>query len=506
MREPTVRGLERLVHALELRWRAVLLLRMAVNALSVSLGVSLAALLMRVASDLTFSIPAVLLLLNGSAAAAAILIAALAGRDATVFLIDADRVYHLHSLLLSGHEFADAREASDAGGRAAFEQIVVARAARAAPEIDPRRVYPAGTPRRAAVVGCFAVAIATVLVLDASGVFARPVAPFAQDGLLLEDAGRRLAARADRDEQLLALADEFGRLSELLQRGEADPDEARRRVESLGERVEQQLRDIERTAPFDDDGTTFPPEAEAAIRTALRSGMSESQVVEFFVRMRSQGETIPDIVEALDEAPADRVPDTTLGLSDEQIRSLIDQINRPTPDDAVTDLTEELRESQRVLQQMGAGLAELTEGQDERIGEAEDSGVGRDPTSREMRAEEVQPEDASGDTAQGDGGREGGTVAAEPRMDGDHRRPEEGPIFRELRGIVTDGTIMEIIIRDLPAEATSKLSEQERAVMIERVVEEAVSREAPPPEIRSLVRNYFLRLAGTGGGSHDEQE
>ncbi len=502
MREPGV-DLARLVHTLELRWRGVLLRRSIVDALSVSLAVSLAVLLIRAAYALTLG-PGTLVLLNASALVVALLAAAIARREPAQFLIDADRVYGLKSLLLSGYEFADAASARAFDDqRSQFERIVAARAQRMSGGIDPRRVYPARTPRRIAITGALATAVATVLLLDASGLFASAAAPYAETGLLLEDAGRRLAARAERDEELLDLAREFARLSELLRGDQIDRDEARRRVDSLSDRVEQQLRNLERTAPFDHDETELLPDAEAAIRGALQAGMSESDVVELFVRMRSEGETIPDFVEALEEAH-ERRPDTAFGLDEERLRELMEQLSRPQPPDDATDLTEELRESQRVLEQTGAGLIELTKGDDRQIGEALDSGVGRDAAPQRTQADEVPADDAASTRGDPGDGLEGGTAAAETGMDGDFRRPEGGPIFRELRGVVTEGTIMEIIIRDVPAEATSGLSEQERAIVIERVVEEAVARENPPPQLRSLVRNYFLRLAGTG--ANDERE
>ena len=77
---------------------------------------------------------------------------------------------------------------------------------------------------------------------------------------------------------------------------------------------------------------------------------------------------------------------------------------------------------------------------------------------------------------------------------------------REIRGTVTDETIMDIITRDLPSEATSEMTEQEREIEFQRVVEEAVGREDTPPDLQRLVRNYFLRVTmASDEGATDEQ-
>ncbi|MFW6291234.1 MAG: hypothetical protein ACOC7V_02825, partial [Spirochaetota bacterium] len=169
-----------------------------------------------------------------------------------------------------------------------------------------------------------------------------------------------------------------------------------------------------------------------------------------------------------------------------------------------SDLTRELEESQRALQQMGTGLAELSEGMEGDTGEAAGDGVGVEPGGQ---APPVPPEDDPGEGGEDAGGQQGGSVAVEDRMDDDYRRPEESsPVFREIQGIVTDNTVMDIIVRELPSEATSELTEQQRDVLFERIVEEAVNREETPPELQRLVRNYFLRLTlAAEEGAQNEQ-
>ena len=187
------------------------------------------------------------------------------------------------------------------------------------------------------------------------------------------------------------------------------------------------------------------------------------------------------------------------------MRELMDQINRQRPaDEAESDVVNELEESQRALQQMGSGLAEITEGEETEPGTAEESGVGTGRGDGSPEGAEGETDDMTGEQGSG---QQGGTMAVEDESTDDFSTPEESsPVFREIQGIVTENTIMDIIIRELPSEATSRLTEQEREVLFERVIEEAVNREQTPPELQRLVRNYFLRLTmAAEQGEADEQ-
>ncbi len=494
--------LTRLVQALEMRWRRMQLTRLAVDALSLSLGVSLVALLIRAGFGLRFPIPPFMALVNGSALAAALLLTALMRRDPLRFLIDADRAHRLKSLLVSAYEFDRAvhPSSSEDGPRTTFERIVAARAERASPEVDPRVVYPARTPPRIAVFAVLVVAVGTILLLEATGWFNRPSPEYAGAAILVEDVGRRLASRAGHDEELQELADELTRLAEQMQRNQIDADEARRRINHLEDRIEEHIRNLDRSPPRShDEDTRIASDAEPSIRAALTAGMSPGEVSELFARMRSEGRTLADIIDALEDATPDRAPDATLGFDEDQVRELMDEMSRPPPaDESETDLVDDLENSRRVIEQAGAGLADLSEGDERRTGEARG---GDSPTTGGDATDDAS--EAAG--AGGGAGGHAGTGDPEASQDGELRRIEGGRVLRELHGIVTEGSIMDFIIRELPGEATSLLTEDDRHVAIERVVEAAVGREEPPAELRRMVRNYFLRLTMTDRGAADEQ-
>lgn len=484
-----------LANALELRWRLVGVLGIVTDALAVTLGISLLAFLAVILLGIDLPVARPLLLLNGAAIVVGLIVVALRRRDPSRFLIDADRTYGLKSLLAAAWEFGnvDVTTAARTSPRAAFEAAVIRSAEARSEEVDPQTVYPAETPKRAGVVVALVVMLGVLVVLNASGWFDRPDPPYLEEALALEDAGRRLAERAADNEDLQQLADEIRRFGERVRRDGLPEEEARRRIEQLDERMEEQIRNLGRTPPLEfNEEAQIPEDAEETIRRALESGMSQGEVEEFFLQMRSEGTTIPDVVRALEEATPERAPDANLGLDDERVQELMDQLNRPPPEeDAESDIVNELEESRQVLQQMGAGLSELTEGEETEIGEAGESGVGRGGEQGE--GSEGEP-DQSNPTEDGFG-QQGGTRAVEDELGDDFSEPEEeSPIFRELQGIVTNDTIMDLIIRELPSEATSVLEEEERIVLFERVIEEAVEREQTPPELDRLVRNYFLRL------------
>jgi hypothetical protein len=295
-------------------------------------------------------------------------------------------------------------------------------------------------------------------------------------------------------------------LGDRLTQSRIDPDEAREQIEELSSRIEEQIRNIERTRQFErNEEAEIPPETEDTIRSALQRGMGQEEVRDFFTRMRSEGNTVPEMVEALEEATPDRAPDTNLGLDEEQIEELMEQLNRPPPDeDAESDVVNELEESRRIVEQTGEGLAQITEGEDVPVGPRADSGISQGGDARE--SEQAPPPQQSEESEDSGEGQQGGTVAVEDATGDDFQRVEDAsPVFRELDGVVTDNTMLDVIIRELPAEATSELTVEERDTLFERVIEEAISREETPPELQRLVRNYFLRVTRVAEEEQNEQ-
>jgi len=490
-----------LVRTLELRWRVRIFAEHLATTFAISAAASLAVALAEVLFVESLPLGRILLIVNGAAIAMALILSALRRRTPQQLLSDADGVYQTRELLSSAVEFAEAGTHRGNATEQAFRDVVARKGEELSTSVDPATVYEFSVPHRASVGVALMIALGVLLLLDASGWFARPTVELAQEGLLLEDAGRRLALRSERNE-LTELADEIRRLGERLRDGDLDAEEARRRIEQLGESVEEQMRNLERLGEFaTNQDVEIPPETEDAVRTALRSGMTEGEVVDFFMSMRSEGETFPDSLRALEEAMQDRPTDANLGLDDERVRELLDQLNLSPDAQVGSDLAEELENVRRSLQQAGVEVQELTEGDD---GESGESGAG-------VRLGQEDPEQSAADgndsSGEGNSGTEGGDKAVVDAMDDTFARIEEAnPVFRQIEGVIGEGTIRDVIIRELPAEAISQMTETERQVAFERVIEEAVGRENTPPELQHLVRNYFLRITlGKDQGEQDEQ-
>lgn len=503
---PDTPYLEELSRSLEFRWRARRFLGVLATTSTVSVAVSLGLGLASILFDAELPLPQLILMVNGAAVVAALLFAAVKRRAPESLLADADAVYKTREVMTSAFEFAHETDVRASTDETSFRTLVIGEGEQRAEETDPAAVYPLPLPRRFSITAALVAVLAVFFLLDASGWFERPTVQLSEQGLLLEDAGRRLADRRD-NEELQELADEIRRLGEQLREGELEADEARRQIEQLGERVEEQVRNLERFGEFaTNQDVEIPEEIEESVRSALRRGMTEGEVLDFFMSMNAEGETLPDTLRALEEASGDRPPDANLDLDDDRVRELLDQLNLNPESTEGAGTAEELENIQRSLQQAGIDVQELSPGDDERIGEQPG------PPGESLRGGPSGDEQESGPgedlAGEGESGETGGDEPVGDAMNDTFRRIEEAsPIFRQIEGVIGEGTIRDVIIRELPSEAISRLDEREREVAFERVIEEAVAREDTPPELQSLVRNYFLRITlGKEEGAEDEQQ
>ena len=264
-------NLYELARGLELRWRIRVFLGHLITVLVVSTALSLLTAIVHVVSWMVIPTGRVILMANGAAVVVALVLTALRRRSPQLLLADADRTYETRELLSSAIEFAQTEPSNASDAERAFRDLVAKQGDDLSTMVDPATVYPIRMPRLTSVVGALAVALGVLLLLNASGWFAGSPVELAQEGLLLEETGRRLADRGA-SEELQELADEIRRLGERLRSGEMDPEEARRRIDQLGEHVEEQMRNLERLGEFDtNQEMDLPPETEDAVRSALRS-------------------------------------------------------------------------------------------------------------------------------------------------------------------------------------------------------------------------------------------
>ncbi|TVQ21475.1 MAG: hypothetical protein EA382_13635 [Spirochaetaceae bacterium] len=486
------RAMESLVRRLDARAKLLGALRtvpMAVGActaVSALAGLALLITTLGAPSPVRVEFWRIVALANIGVAVVAALAVALRPVRPLVLLRDADHACHLRSLLVTGYALGE-QPTAEADAATGFNESVLRSAVSASRSVDPARVYPVPRTRVTAITALLVVMLVSIAIVDLS----RPEPPPPTDGYgtMLADRGRRLAERAGTDQQLVDLAERMQRLGDDLDDGRIGVGEARDRLLEIESAIERQLANIPRAQPFASDGAGLPDGLEADIRAALEAGMSDAEVIDFVARMGRDGSMLPDEVRALEEAGEGVEADAVVGF-DEQMRRLIDQLNIARSDDSETGLLNELTESRRVVEQAGAGLAELTEGDDDPIGTSDDSGAGRP-----VRAgrDDAGAADTDG---QAPGGAQGGSAAVLDGRDGSFARLDErSQVLRRIPGVVTEGSIVDLIIRQAPTEAIARLPEVDRMGQYERVVESAMAGESVPQELERIVRDYFLRIA-----------
>lgn len=484
---------------IDLRRRITVFLEMVVQLLALSLAASVVVLLVALSFTVPIAPYRLILVINLIPLIVALVRAAFVPYKPQHVLLAADHAYSLHETLSAAYEFLsqtgaspNREEAATAGSqtRDAFARRVIGRAAEIASQVDPVAVVRLQSPKFTTATVSLAIGLFALAMFDLSGLFARQQPPMIQQGLFLAEEARRFAQQTD-DERVRELAQQMEELGEALSREQLDPESARDRLAELGREIEEQLRNLDRNHPFENpEDAAAPPETEDTVRRALRQGMSEGDVMEFFTRMSGRGETMPDIVEALENATSQTPPDANFPVDEEALQELLSRLSRPAPEEAQAPSQEQLERMDQIVQQSASGLSELTEGQESDI-TGEGGGVTVQQSPESTPSESPPSPDAGGSPGEG---QSAGTTPTEDEFETEFRRPADTPTLRELRGEVTRNQVMDVIIRDLPSEAVSSLSESERIAQFESVVENAIPREATPTELRDVVKSYFLRI------------
>lgn len=413
-------------------------------------------------------------------------------------LLAADRTYSLSETLSASFEFLDTQ--TDQAMTRAFMDTVIARAAAMVRELSPKAIVRITAPRHTAIVVTLAIVFLALASAEFSGYFDREEPAMVQQGLFLTQEARRFTDESD-NETVRELAQQMEELGEALSREELAPQEAREELAELGRKIEEQVRNLDREHPFENrDDAVVPPETEDTVRSALQRGMSGTDVMEFFARGHGRGDTMPEMVEALDEAMSEAPPDTNLPIDEEMLDQIMSRITEQRPPEAESSPANDLEQMDQIVGQSASGLSELTEGpEDQGAGEGGGMSIQRNPQP---------PSDAETGTDSGGNsgeGQTGGTSPTDDTFNDPFTRPGETPTLRELRGEVTRSEVMDIIIRDIPSEAISTLSEEEAITQFESVVESALPREATPTELRDVVKSYFLRITMRAADEPDNQ-
>ena len=139
--------LRELVRALDTRWRTTQMLKSTVDALAISLGLSVVATLLAGLIELPISLTRLLVSVNGAAVVVGLVIAAVRRPSPFPRLLTADRAYGYHELLASGFEFSLRTSRPISDDERALRATVVKSAEDAALAVDPATVYPVTPPK-----------------------------------------------------------------------------------------------------------------------------------------------------------------------------------------------------------------------------------------------------------------------------------------------------------------------------------------------------------------------
>ena len=403
-------------------------------------------------------------------------------------LQDADATYGLRNLLETAWE-----KRADSSP---FSNMVAVRAADKMGHIEGAKVYPVGAgalwPRLVASLlvwaGALTFSFAAVSPLD--------VQTADDPGARLIAAARRLRAAAG-DESERELASQLEELGNDVSEGRGLEDRGRH----LLERVQEQISGLER-APVagETPGEEFPEGTEDADPQALRTTEEEGdREVMVNPRGRAAADGEQEEVEELDDSDAVNTAEDFLDGTENNTEGR----TPPAPGEregerreALADAEDALRESMENVTG-GIGDLELEEGEPGEAGEDPGGrGGGRREQNPEARTEESLSD--SGDES----GSLGGNTPAEDGMDDDFERltmPEDRAPFSQLEGDTRDGPILDLLLREPPEAGATQGAEEPPLPPAGAAREAPVDYEAVPAALRSYVRDYFLRVAGTGG-------
>ncbi|MBA7665257.1 hypothetical protein ES703_73327 [subsurface metagenome] len=264
----------------------------------------------------------------------------------------------------------------------------------------------------------------------------------AEKGKELEQLGKRLAARAERESmpESLNLAKELERLGGKMQTEKLTREEAGMRLSSLADKIESELGTIrmKMSSPSDRIGKGGTDKNNSS-RTQKRDGAPGKE-----------GE------DSLDDS---LTPDR---FSDELQR----QKGRQEMD-ALQELGDKLRESARSLAAIMEALPQTAEGAEESKQDEESSKPAGPPGKTPS---EDQEQAAGGDP-----------------------KPSQGELT-ELKGEVAREDFVTALVRSLPSISESNMPESEIIYDYKKQLEEALVKEDIPITLKEYIRDYFLLL------------
>lgn len=385
-------------------------------------------------------------------------------RPALQLLWDADTAHEGHHTLPAAYGTL-----SRAAGQTEASNIGVAvrrRAEELIPRVREEKTYPWRIPLEAYFIPVtFLALLLLFLFLQSVEGDARPN-PWLGYAQELEERAEAMARAAEekQDREGAALARELSALAEMLETRPTEK-ETQERIARLLPQLQEGMRRLGATDLITDPATPQTGSAEEGEESGtLRAG-------------REQGGSLPVL------------PDE-LGDSGDAQRT------EPGAGEPLGEVAKDLEAASEALEQLQESLSggDRSGEQPENGGYEDERSAGNTPGGGGGRAGDPEAPDEQSEP--GGAGREAGEDAA-PDLGQEESERVAGAIQRLLELPESEGSperFTELFAREAPGTPRSGLSPERITPAFERQVEEAVADAPIPPELRGLVRDYFLRI------------
>ena len=457
---------------------------------------------------------------------AAVLPATLAGilrKDSGLrILIDTDRRLGLKERVSTAYQLM---HGGDTGG---VNRLAIADAAEHAMSIDPKKVFSAKLPKKAWAIPLLA-AIAVVLLfidLDLPAVLRHPATPLAaEQGLQIEELGKRLAARAKRETlpETFKLSEEMQRVGQELQQEKLSQEDSLQRVLDLASQAQKIASELAQRLKTRTGQATKKESEDIEPKQLSPRGQGQPQPNrsdEYFGKIRDEsGQPLPSMGPTETPSPLSADPrsekspeggasspsangpeDNEADVEDsnfaeEQDSDRAAQIDRQRQVQQERGDLESMAEAEGRLREMADALGGENGGTDP----GEQSGSQQDLANRKQEG----PEATENGQAEGTGRETAGNSVSDAIGD-TPAKDEPGPpdvpdrsakrAITELKGRISSEETVRILIRSLPEAAETSANFEDLMQSYQKQMEETILKETMPPNQREYVRDYFLLL------------
>jgi hypothetical protein len=440
--------------------------------------------------------------------------------DPLGLLIRADRVLRLKERLSTAYELAMSSQGHP------LRPVVLQEAARVARSVNPFRVIPSTTPRTLRWTPFLLLAIVLVLVADFGMILPaslingddRSSSALYEQGQQLERLGKRLESEARQRglERSLEAARRMQNLGQRLQNEKINEREAMARVNSLAEYVRNLEEELKKMAVLEDVSAS-------KVREVMVNQANVSGEVQRLLGMMGRGKLSPNEMRNLQDrlqslgqhgTMDERLSEALNQLRDGDLEGAREMLENYLLQDQLAQDFEHLQRAERALDGsfdhgLDAGEERDLEHPRSESGEYSDDDMASDPRGGnaglpgDFEGEDYLNSEGMGSNSSVGSGR--GVDSEAPRS----RVAETNAPASRLTGQSGEGGVRRSYVRALPLKADASIPLEEVLTTYQRRAEESLLREEIPPNNRDLVRAYFLAIGlveeSTGSESKDEQ-